>query len=99
MLAWALIINNLGRRRYPVHWWAPGVTFVQKKPTENGQNQYAAMEEARIKQEKREQGELQRANITSEQDLEKAEEPEGRNAELDAQPADLHDAAHVTRRS
>lgn len=23
MLGWALIINNVGRRRYPLHWWAP----------------------------------------------------------------------------
>jgi hypothetical protein len=28
MLAWALIINNLGRRRYPIYWWAAGKTFV-----------------------------------------------------------------------
>lgn len=29
MLGWALIINNLGRRRYPLHWWAPVPTFVR----------------------------------------------------------------------
>ncbi|GAB1192798.1 hypothetical protein APSETT444_001995 [Aspergillus pseudonomiae] len=28
MLAWAILVNNLGRRRYPLHWWAPGPTFV-----------------------------------------------------------------------
>lgn len=28
MLGWALIINNVGRRRYPVYWWAAGKTFV-----------------------------------------------------------------------
>lgn len=28
MLGWALVINNLGRRRYPIYWWAPGQTFV-----------------------------------------------------------------------
>lgn len=28
MLSWALIINNLGRRRYPIYWWAAGKTFV-----------------------------------------------------------------------
>lgn len=28
MLGWALIINNLGRRRYPVYWWRPGKVFV-----------------------------------------------------------------------
>jgi hypothetical protein len=28
MLGWALIVNNLGRRRYPIYWWSPGATFV-----------------------------------------------------------------------
>ena len=28
MLGWALFINNLGRRRYPVYWWKPGKVFV-----------------------------------------------------------------------
>lgn len=28
MLGWALIINNVGRRRYPVFWWKPGKVFV-----------------------------------------------------------------------
>lgn len=28
MLGWALIINNLGRRRYPIYWWKAGQTFV-----------------------------------------------------------------------
>ncbi|KAL5086761.1 hypothetical protein Trisim1_008836 [Trichoderma cf. simile WF8] len=28
MLGWALIINNVGRRRYPVYWWKPGKVFV-----------------------------------------------------------------------
>jgi hypothetical protein len=23
MLGWALLINNVGRRRYPAYWWAP----------------------------------------------------------------------------
>jgi hypothetical protein len=32
MLGWALIINNLGRRRYPMYWWAAGKTFVQATP-------------------------------------------------------------------
>ncbi|KAJ9130978.1 HPP family protein [Pleurostoma richardsiae] len=34
MLGWALIINNLGRRRYPIYWWAPGQTFVTAKVEE-----------------------------------------------------------------
>lgn len=28
MLGWALIINNVGRRRYPVFWWKAGKVFV-----------------------------------------------------------------------
>lgn len=32
MLGWALIINNLGRRRYPTYWWAAGKTFVAATP-------------------------------------------------------------------
>ena len=29
MLGWALVINNLGRRRYPMYWWSPGEVFVE----------------------------------------------------------------------
>jgi hypothetical protein len=29
MLGWALVINNLGRRRYPVYWWSPGERFLE----------------------------------------------------------------------
>jgi hypothetical protein len=32
MFGWALLINNLGRRRYPQYWWAPGKTFVHEDP-------------------------------------------------------------------
>lgn len=28
MLAWALVVNNLGRRRYPQYWWAAKRTFI-----------------------------------------------------------------------
>jgi len=28
MLGWALIINNLGRRRYPMYWWHPDHIFI-----------------------------------------------------------------------
>lgn len=28
MLGWALIINNLGRRRYPIYWWEPESRWV-----------------------------------------------------------------------
>jgi hypothetical protein len=28
MLGWALFINNLGRRRYPIYWWHPDSIFL-----------------------------------------------------------------------
>lgn len=45
MLGWALIINNLGRRRYPLHWWAPGVTFVYTPDMEEKNDEEAQEEE------------------------------------------------------
>lgn len=42
MLAFAMIWNNLGRRRYPQHFWAPGKTFVREEIPDD-----QAMEEAR----------------------------------------------------
>ncbi len=27
-LGWALIVNNLGRRRYPIYWWSPESSFI-----------------------------------------------------------------------
>lgn len=34
MGATGVLVNNLGRRRYPVYWWAPGRIFVQAPGTE-----------------------------------------------------------------
>lgn len=34
MLGWALIINNVGRRRYPVFWWKSGRVFVSTTKAE-----------------------------------------------------------------
>jgi hypothetical protein len=34
MLGWALVINNLGRRRYPMYWWTPGKRFVEEAEME-----------------------------------------------------------------
>jgi len=31
MFGWAMVINNIGRRRYPVYWWKPGKTFVREE--------------------------------------------------------------------
>jgi len=47
MLGWALIINNLGRRRYPTFWWEPESKWVVKKVDENAarEDEVRAMEE------------------------------------------------------
>ena len=56
MLGWALIINNLGRRRYPLHWWAPGVTFFYDP--EEDKDELRQMEEAEVEEEEEEEGAL-----------------------------------------
>jgi hypothetical protein len=28
MFGWAMLVNNLGRRRYPQYWWTPARNFV-----------------------------------------------------------------------
>ncbi|KAL1852459.1 hypothetical protein VTK73DRAFT_9212 [Phialemonium thermophilum] len=45
MLGWALLVNNLGRRRYPMYWWAPGQTFVRAEPTEKDERRLHELEE------------------------------------------------------
>jgi len=57
MLGWALIINNVGRRRYPLHWWAAGPTFVYN-PDEEANAALQSLEEAEVRRELREEGEL-----------------------------------------
>lgn len=55
MLGWALIINNLGRRRYPLHWWSPESVFVRIDPSNAAS---ATMEEGKEKREEEEEGEF-----------------------------------------
>lgn len=93
MLGWAMIINNLGRRRYPLHWWSPEPTFVrQSDDTEPGaeNEELEAMEEAR---ERHEEGMFQRESISSDRDVVEAGMPEGRPGEgdLNREPPDLED--------
>ncbi|KGO64378.1 Uncharacterized protein PITC_022770 [Penicillium italicum] len=57
MLGWALVINNLGRRRYPLHWWAPGPTFV-RDPVEEHDESLRQVEEGEIEREETEEGGL-----------------------------------------
>lgn len=45
-----MIINNIGRRKYPQYWWSPGRTFVVDPATlQNGDEEMAstAREEGR----------------------------------------------------
>lgn len=99
MLGWAMIINNLGRRRYPLHWWAPGATFVRESNAGIDEDQLNAIEEARVDQEDRQEGALERENIESSAAIEKAEEPEGEDPELDAEPVGLEDLADLRSNS
>lgn len=61
MLGWAVIINNVGRRRYPLHWWAPGATFVRVEED----LELEKAEEGEIKREEMEEGELERESTTA----------------------------------
>lgn len=55
MLGWALIINNLGRRRYPIFWWHPESKFLRPIARE---------------EEEREEADLQRMESGRERDPE-----------------------------
>lgn len=88
MLGWAMIINNLGRRRYPLHWWAPGATFVSEQTDE-----VREMEEAKRRRECREEGVFRRESIASENEVIAAEEPEGQPG--DHEPADMEDVEEL----
>lgn len=61
MLGWALIINNVGRRRYPLHWWAPGATFVCAEED----SELEKAEEGEIEREEMEEGDLERESTAA----------------------------------
>lgn len=69
MLGWAVIINNLGRRRYPLHWWAPGSTFV-RDPVEEHDETLQNVEEGEIQREETEEGNLALENDNTSSRLE-----------------------------
>ena len=56
MLGWALFINNVGRRRYPLHWWAAGATFVHDEDN----CLLGKAEAGEMRREEVEEGELER---------------------------------------
>ncbi|OXG84148.1 HPP family protein [Cryptococcus neoformans var. grubii Br795] len=43
MQGWALIINNLGRRRYPIYWWSPKQVFVRPEVLEHENDEETAL--------------------------------------------------------
>ena len=57
MLGWALIINNVGRRCYPLYWWAPGPTFVMN-PVEEPKGSLRKAEEGETEREQTDEGNL-----------------------------------------
>ena len=97
MLGWAMVVNNLGRRRYPMHWWAPGTTFIRQPDIEPQQEQMQAMEEARLHRDSQEEGMMRRESITSTERALNAEKPEGQPGEgdLNREPPDLDDAVET----
>ncbi|WVO25104.1 uncharacterized protein IAS62_006490 [Cryptococcus decagattii] len=44
MQGWAFIINNLGRRRYPVYWWSPAQVFVRPEVSNQDDDEEIALE-------------------------------------------------------
>ncbi|KAI9811876.1 MAG: hypothetical protein M1827_005227 [Pycnora praestabilis] len=53
MLGWALIINNLGRRRYPIYWWLPQSMLVSSSVNEMGASEeedLKDLEEGKLRQ-------------------------------------------------
>ncbi|QKX64641.1 uncharacterized protein TRUGW13939_11816 [Talaromyces rugulosus] len=97
MLGWALIINNVGRRRYPLHWWAAGRTFVCV-PQED-QSEPSALEAGRADTEshkKEEEGVLKRESV-DDNELKEAMGPEPvPGSSTDPGPAYLQDILHAS---
>lgn len=44
MQGWAFIINNLGRRRYPVYWRSPAQVFVRPEVSKQEDDEEIALE-------------------------------------------------------
>ncbi|KAH0847573.1 hypothetical protein AYO21_01458 [Fonsecaea monophora] len=103
MLGWAVIINNVGRRRYPLHWWAPGATFVHAEED----SALEKAEEGEIEREEMEEGELERESTAASEGLPRDGEKHGeimhrpssrrmRRASIEAEPASLESAVDAS---
>jgi HPP family len=50
MLAWAMIVNNLGRRRYPEYWWTAKSSLVRDAPESSEQQILEKLEEGVLRE-------------------------------------------------
>ena len=49
MFGCACIINNLGRRRYPIYWWSPESNWIQGGDNEEEQENLKTLEEGKMR--------------------------------------------------
>jgi HPP family len=49
MLAWAMVVNNLGRRRYPLYWWSMQTNLVKNAPENLEQQVLEKLEEGALR--------------------------------------------------
>lgn len=50
MLGWACVINNLGRRRYPIYWWSPSNDWTQGEDDNEEEENLKTLEEGKMRQ-------------------------------------------------
>lgn len=50
MLGWAMIVNNLGRRRYPVYWWSMHASLVSNESETLEEKKLADLEEGALRE-------------------------------------------------
>ena len=50
MLGWACIINNLGRRRYPIYWWSPSSNWTRARDDNEEEENLKTLEEGKMRQ-------------------------------------------------
>jgi len=49
MLGWACIINNLGRRRYPIYWWSPSSNWIREEDNNEEEEHLKTLEEGKMR--------------------------------------------------
>ncbi|KAK4694253.1 sulfite oxidase, partial [Lecanoromycetidae sp. Uapishka_2] len=50
MLGWASVVNNLGRRRYPIYWWSPSSNWTQGRDGNEEEENLKTLEEGKMRQ-------------------------------------------------